>query len=160
MIHGPGRLRQKSFVVKAGEYDVPIYTSSPGDSAIGMNLSIPYLFGRDIQLNPLLDVLETTAIVRDANLNGVVEIGGGSPKNFYLQTQPTLHQMLLDKSKGGHDFCLQLTTNAVAKCSMSLEYTSCIFCMISYSYFIITTLFCTATRLCCLGLTAADSLLH
>ena len=103
---------QKSFVVTASKYDVPIYTSSPGDSAIGMNLSIPYLFGRDIQLNPLLDVLETTAIVRDADLNGVVEIGGGSPKNFYLQTQPTLHQMLLDKSKGGHDFCLQLTTDS------------------------------------------------
>ncbi len=103
---------EKSFVAAAAKYDVPIYTSSPGDSAIGMNLMIPHLLGRDVPLNPMLDVIETAAIVRDAKTNGVVEIGGGSPKNFYLQTQPTLHQMLLDKSNGGHDFCLQLTTDS------------------------------------------------
>ncbi|RME38659.1 MAG: deoxyhypusine synthase [Planctomycetota bacterium] len=103
---------EKSFVAAAARYDVPIYTSSPGDSAIGMNLAIPQLLGRTVALNPMLDVLETAAIVRDADCNGVVEIGGGSPKNFYLQTQPMLHQMLLDKSKGGHDYCLQLTTDS------------------------------------------------
>ncbi len=103
---------EKSFVAAAAKYDVPIYTSSPGDSAIGMNLILPQLLAEPIPLNPLLDVIETTAIVRDAKLNGVVEIGGGSPKNFYLQTQPTLHQMLFDKSKGGHDYCLQLTTDS------------------------------------------------
>ncbi len=100
---------QKSLVAAAAKYDVPIYTSSPGDSAIGMNLVVPQLLGDPIHLSPLLDVIETTAIVRDANTNGVLEIGGGSPKNFYLQTQPTLHQILLDKTTGGHDYCLQLT---------------------------------------------------
>lgn len=103
---------EKSFVAQAAKYDVPIYTSSPGDSAIAMNLVLPHLLKQAIPLNPLLDVIETTAIVRDADVNGVVEIGGGSPKNFYLQTQPTLHQMLFDKSKGGHDYCLQLTTDS------------------------------------------------
>ncbi len=103
---------EKSFVAAAAKYDVPIYTSSPGDSAIGMNLMIPQLLGRNVPLNPMLDVIETAAIVGAANQNGVVEIGGGSPKNFYLQTQPTLHQMLLDKTKGGHDYCLQLTTDS------------------------------------------------
>lgn len=81
---------EKSFVAVAAKHDVPIYTSSPGDSSIGMNLIVPQLHGQDINLNPMLDVIETAAIVRDADRNGVVEIGGGSPKNFYLQTQPTL----------------------------------------------------------------------
>jgi deoxyhypusine synthase len=103
---------EKSFVAVAAKYDVPIYTSSPGDSSIGMNLIIPHMFDKPVMLNPVLDVIETAAIVRDAELNGVVEIGGGSPKNFYLQTQPTLHQILMDPSKGGHDFFLQLTTDA------------------------------------------------
>ncbi len=103
---------EKSMVAAAAKYDVPIYTSAPGDSSIGMNLIVPYMFGEVVQLNPILDVIETTAIVRDADSNGVVEIGGGSPKNFYLQTQPTLHQILLDKSKGGHDYFLQLTTDS------------------------------------------------
>lgn len=103
---------QRSMLAVASKYDVPIYTSSPGDSSIGMNLVVPHLFDQAIQINPILDVIETAAIVRDAALNGVVEIGGGSPKNFYLQTQPTLHQILQDKSKGGHDFVLQLSVDA------------------------------------------------
>ncbi len=103
---------EKSLIAVAQKFDVPIYTSSPGDSSIGMNLVIPHLFDKPVHLNPILDVIETAAIVRSADKNGVVEVGGGSPKNFYLQTQPTLHQILMDESKGGHDYFLQLTTDA------------------------------------------------
>jgi len=104
---------EKSFLVAACEHDVPVYTSSPGDSSVAMNLVVPYIMGRRIILNPLLDVIETTAIVRDADVNGVIEVGGGSPKNFYLQTQPMLWQILRDKGKGdGHDYVIQLTTDA------------------------------------------------
>lgn len=103
---------EKSIVAAAAKFDVPVYTSSPGDSSIGMNLIVPELLGRPVRLSPMLDVIETAALVRDAKSNGVVEIGGGSPKNFYLQTQPTLHQILGDTSKGGHDYFLQLTTDA------------------------------------------------
>lgn len=103
---------QKSLLVSAADYDVPVYTSSPGDSSIGMNLIVPYLFGRPVHLNPILDVIETAALVRGADRNGVIIVGGGSPKNFYLQTQPTLHQILLDTSKGGHDYVIQLTIDS------------------------------------------------
>jgi len=103
---------EKSFVAAATKFDVPIYTSSPGDSSIGMNLIVPHMLSAPVHLSPTLDVIETAAIVRDADSNGVVEIGGGSPKNFYLQTQPTLHQILGDTSKGGHDYFLQLTTDS------------------------------------------------
>ncbi len=102
----------KSFVARAAKFDLPIYTSSPGDSGVGLDLILPHMFERDVMLNPVLDIIETAALIRDADLNGVVEIGGGSPKNFYLQTQPTLHQILLDKSKGGHDYFIQLTTDS------------------------------------------------
>jgi len=103
---------EKSFVATAARFDVPVYTSSPGDSSIGMDLVVPHLFGGPVNLNPILDVIETTAIVRAATRNGVVEVGGGSPKNFYLQTQPTLHQILLDPGTVGHDYCIQLTTDS------------------------------------------------
>ena len=103
---------EKSLLVAAAKHDVPVYTSSPGDSSIGMNLIVPQLFDKTVNLNPMLDVIETAAIVRDAERNGVIEIGGGSPKNFYLQTQPTLHQILMDTSKGGHDYFIQLTTDS------------------------------------------------
>ncbi len=103
---------EKSFVAVAAAFDVPLYTSSPGDSSIGMNLIMPHMFESPLQLSPMLDVIETAAIVREAERNGVVVVGGGSPKNFYLQTQPTLHQILYDDSKGGHDYFLQLTTDS------------------------------------------------
>jgi deoxyhypusine synthase len=44
-------------------------------------------------------------------VNGVVILGGGSPKNFYLQTQPTLWQ-ILDLNRGGHEYVLQISTDS------------------------------------------------
>lgn len=103
---------EKSMVAAAAKWSVPIYTSSPGDSSIGMNLVVPYLLDGPVGLNPVLDVIETAAIVRRAEKNGAVILGGGSPKNFYLQTQPTLHQILLDEGNSGHDYFIQLTVDS------------------------------------------------
>ncbi len=101
-----------SMLITAQKCDVPIYTSSPGDSAIAISLVPPHLFGKPVQLDPLKDVIETAAIVRSAEKNGDVQVGGGSPKNFYMQTQPTLHQVLHDEKGGGHDYFIQLTSDA------------------------------------------------
>jgi deoxyhypusine synthase len=103
---------ERSFFLAAQKLDVPIYTSSPGDSSLGMNLAVPQLAGRPIYLDPVRDVIETAALVREAKENGVIHVGGGSPKNFYLQTQPTLHQILFDDKGGGHDYFIQLTTDS------------------------------------------------
>lgn len=103
---------EKSFIAQAAKFNVPIYTSSPGDSSIGMNLACPWLFGHKVMIDTIKDVVETTAIIRSAKKNGVIMVGGGSPKNFYLQTQPTLLQIFLDESKGGHDYFIQLTTDS------------------------------------------------
>jgi len=103
---------EKSFVAQAAKFNVPIYTSSPGDSSIGMNIACPWLFGHKVIFDPTKDIIETTAIIRAAKKNGVIIVGGGSPKNFYLQTQPTLWQIFLDPSKGGHDYFIQLTTDS------------------------------------------------
>ncbi|KKO20861.1 MAG: deoxyhypusine synthase [Candidatus Brocadia fulgida] len=102
---------QLSFVAQAARYDVPVFVSSPGDSSIGMNLSYLKIKDKGITIDTDLDVLQTTAIVFSGEKNGVVSIGGGSPKNFYMQTQPTLAQ-ILDIHKGGHDYFIQITTDA------------------------------------------------
>jgi len=101
----------RSWVATAAKYDVPIFTSSPGDSSIGMNVAAMKLRGGTTTIDPDLDVLESTAIVYDAKVNGVVILGGGSPKNFYLQTQPTLWQ-ILDLNRGGHEYVLQVSTDS------------------------------------------------
>src|SRR5213082_1212663 len=100
-----------SVLAQAAAWNVPIYTSSPGDSSIGMNVARHALDGNQLTLDPLADVNETTAIVQEATHNGVIILGGGSPKNFYLQTQPQLWEVL-GIQKGGHDYFVQITADA------------------------------------------------
>jgi deoxyhypusine synthase len=100
-----------SVLAQAAAWNVPIYTSSPGDSSIGMNVARNALDGSQLTLDPLADVNETTAIVHAATRNGVLILGGGSPKNFYLQTQPQLWEVL-GIQKGGHDYFIQITADA------------------------------------------------
>lgn len=115
-------LKEKSLLGVAYEYGVPIYTSSPGDSSIGMNIAAKELQGGKLILNPNLDVNETASIVLAAK-RGVVHsgkkskkggksaifiLGGGSPKNFALQTEPQIQEVLGIDEKG-HDYFLQVT---------------------------------------------------
>src|SRR5690349_22974554 len=100
-----------SVLAQAAAWNVPIYTSSPGDASIGMNVARNALEVCLLTLDPLADVNETTAIVQEATHNGVIILGGGSPKNFYLQTQPQLWEVL-GIHKGGHDYFIQVTADA------------------------------------------------
>jgi deoxyhypusine synthase len=101
-----------SLLAAAYQADVPIYTSSPGDSSIGMNLAALSLQGGKLQIDPLRDVNETAAIVYGAKKrgwkSGVLILGGGSPKNFILQTEPQI-QEVLGLEESGHDYFLQIT---------------------------------------------------
>ncbi|MBD2462802.1 deoxyhypusine synthase [Oscillatoria sp. FACHB-1407] len=101
----------------AYECGVPIYTSSPGDSSIGMNVAALALEGSKLVIDPSQDVNETAAIAytaRDAASDGsegksaAIIIGGGSPKNFLLQTQPQIHEVL-GLEERGHDYFVQIT---------------------------------------------------
>jgi deoxyhypusine synthase len=105
-------LSRKSLLGVAHQCGVPIYTSSPGDSSIGMNVAEQALSGSRLRFDPSADVNETAAIVFAAKTHGgksgVLIIGGGSPKNFVLQTEPQI-QEVLGISEKGHDYYLQLT---------------------------------------------------
>jgi deoxyhypusine synthase len=102
----------KSLLAVCHEYDVPVYTSSPGDSSIGMNVAAAALQGLKLRFDVNADVNETAAIVLDAKRRGgksaVLIFGGGSPKNFMLQTEPQIQEVMGIAEKG-HDFFLQLT---------------------------------------------------
>jgi deoxyhypusine synthase len=102
-----------SVVARAAAAGVPIYTSSPGDSSIGMNIAYHELMnGGTLMIDPNRDVNEVCAIILAGKHNGCVILGGGSPKNFYLQGQPTLWEVY-GIPKGGNDFFIQFTTDQV-----------------------------------------------
>jgi deoxyhypusine synthase len=103
--------RRRSLLAAAYRHAVPIFTSSPGDSSIGMNLAALQLDGAALRLDPLRDVNQSAAIVYDAKkrgLSAVFILGGGSPKNFMLQTEPQI-QEVLGLPESGHDYFLQVT---------------------------------------------------
>ncbi|GIW40622.1 MAG: deoxyhypusine synthase [Candidatus Binatia bacterium] len=108
-ILGIGR---KSLLATAYDYGVPIYTSSPGDSSIGLNAAALALVGNKLAFDVSRDVNETAAIVLQAKRSGgrsaVIVFGGGSPKNFILQTEPQIQEVLGIEEKG-HDFYIQFT---------------------------------------------------
>ena len=103
---------QKSLLSAAYAAAVPIYTSSPGDSSIGMNVAALALEGNKCVIDPNADVNETASIVLGAKRGGgksaVLICGGGSPKNFMLQTEPQIQEVLGIDEKG-HDYFLQIT---------------------------------------------------
>jgi deoxyhypusine synthase len=106
------KLKTKSILTAAYESGVPIYTSSPGDSSIGMNIAELALNGTGPIVDICADVNETAAIVLSAKRakgkSGVFILGGGSPKNFMLQTEPQIQEVLGIDEKG-HDYFLQIT---------------------------------------------------
>jgi len=142
-------LKNKSLLAAANEYAVPLNTSSPGDSSIGMNVAAKALQGNKLAFDPSLDVNETAAIVlaakrglindrvstarygtasgsdrslrvstasgsdrvskkRGSGRSAIFILGGGSPKNFALQTEPQI-QEVLGIDERGHDYFLQVT---------------------------------------------------
>jgi deoxyhypusine synthase len=105
-------LGRKSLLAAAYDAGVPVYTSSPGDSSIGMNVAAKALTGNRLRYDVTADVNETASIVLGAKRGGgksaVLIFGGGSPKNFILQTEPQIQEVLKIEEKG-HDYFLQVT---------------------------------------------------
>ncbi|MFA5863103.1 MAG: deoxyhypusine synthase [Phycisphaerae bacterium] len=113
--------KKVSVLAAAYRLGIPVFTSSPGDSTIGMNIAGLELCGEmffpgkfKLKINTSLDVNESTAIVLDAKKSGgksaMLIIGGGSPKNFGLQTEPQI-QEILQISEVGQDYFTQITTD-------------------------------------------------
>jgi len=105
-------LTRKSLLAAAWEQGVPVYTSSPGDSSIGMNVAALAIEGCKLKIDVSRDVNETAALVlgakRAGGKSGVLILGGGSPKNFVLQTEPQVQEVLGIEEKG-HDYYVQFT---------------------------------------------------
>ena len=114
-------LGQVSILAAAYRNGVPVFTSSPGDSTIGMNVAGIELLAESqglsdkfkLKINPSIDVNDTTAIVLNAKKyengkTGVILIGGGSPKNFTLQTEPQIQEVLMIP-EAGQDYDINVT---------------------------------------------------
>jgi deoxyhypusine synthase len=105
-------IKETSVLSAAYQYGVPIFTSSPGDSSIGMNVAAMALRDSKLMIDVNRDVNQTAAIVYAAKSSGATSsvfiLGGGSPKNFMLQTEPQIQEVMGIEERG-HDYFLQCT---------------------------------------------------
>lgn len=114
-------LGEVSILAAAYRNGIPVFTSSPGDSTIGMNVAGVELLAEaknlknlfKLKINPSIDVNDSTAIILNAKnyengKTGVILIGGGSPKNFVLQTEPQIQEVLMIPEMG-QDFDINIT---------------------------------------------------
>lgn len=112
---------QVSIIAAAYRNGIPVFTSSPGDSTHGMNVAGLELLAEaaglqdrfKLKINPSIDVNDTTAIILNAKRyekgkTGVILIGGGSPKNFMLQTEPQIQEVLMIPEVG-QDYDINVT---------------------------------------------------
>jgi len=99
---------ENSFITAAYEYDVPVYISTLKDSSLAMNLAIHRLHGKTYSLDFVREIIEQAAILYSSKKSGILELGGGVPKNTAQQTGPMLDQ-ILRRSDGGQDYIIQIT---------------------------------------------------
>ena len=106
------RRRGVSILAAAYRAGVPVYVGAPGDSSLALNWVESVMRGSELVVDPTIDVNESSAIVWHAKQSGckaaAIMIGGGSPKNFVLQTEPQIQQ-ILQMEDGGFDYFLQVT---------------------------------------------------
>ncbi|MGH1566838.1 MAG: homospermidine biosynthesis protein [Nitrosopumilus sp.] len=99
---------EKSFITSAYEYDVPVYISTIKDSSLALNLAVHRLQNKAYNLDFVREIIEQAAIVYDSKKSGILELGGGVPKNTAQQTGPLLDQ-ILRRNDGGQDYIIQIT---------------------------------------------------
>lgn len=99
---------ERSFIVSAYDYDVPVYVSTLKDSSLALNLAVHRLRDKPYNLDFVREILEHGAILHNSKKSGIVELGGGVPKNSAQQTGPLLDQ-ILRQGKGGQDYVIQIT---------------------------------------------------
>jgi len=99
---------EKSFITTAYEYDVPVYISTIKDSSLALNLVVHRLENKIYNLDFVREIIEQAAILYDSKKSGILELGGGVPKNTAQQTGPLLDQ-ILRRDDGGQDYIIQIT---------------------------------------------------
>ncbi len=117
---------EKSFIATAAKHDVPVFVPAFADSSVGMGTSyLPIIAcakksGKElspadfVDPSPTMDALESAAIVHNSMINeverGVLEVGGGVPKNFLQQTGPMISQ-ILGMECPGENYVVQVTVD-------------------------------------------------
>ncbi|MFA4905905.1 MAG: deoxyhypusine synthase [Candidatus Margulisiibacteriota bacterium] len=116
---------KESILVEAALHGVPVFAPALNDSSIGYSFVMARRGIRDKKggqgfeqtgkktfryIDQMKDTDETVQIAECSPKSGVVYLGGGVPKNFIQQTE--LLNLILGNELPGHEYAVQLTTDA------------------------------------------------
>lgn len=101
--------RKGSFVLRAAEYDVPIFLDSGSNHSLGMDLSLLSLEGLNADTSPTRDILESAALSIHTQPQLNIFLGEGGPRNFTQTTAPTASEIFGIPFQGSAG-CIKFTT--------------------------------------------------
>ena len=104
------KFSDKSFVICAYDYDVPVFVSTLKDSSLALNLVFERFNERPFTLDFAREIIQQASILYNSRHSGVIELGGGVPKNLAEQLPYFLSNNLHFNHKSyGHDYVVQIT---------------------------------------------------
>ena len=105
------RAKEDGIVTSAYKARIPLYCPAIGDSSIGIGIAENRHLGKNrFTFDVIGDVLETAHLAGDSPASGVIDFGGGTPKNFVQQSEVTA--TFMRNATNGHKYALQVVTDA------------------------------------------------
>ncbi len=105
------RGKSDGILTSAAKSNVPVYCPAIADSVYGTALAASQVKRKKrLLFDVVKDVVELTRIDTLAKTTAVIFVGGGTPKNFIQQA--VLCGYLFDRELPGHDYAIQITTDA------------------------------------------------
>jgi len=129
--------QERAFGVDSGllatcyKHGIPVFVGAPGDGSIFLNqmklwaMAQLRLIEHKFELDIEAEVFESCAYhfwgltKSQARALAILILGGGVPKNFSLQPEPTLDQILLLENIRGYDFDMQIVGAPVSDGSLT-----------------------------------------
>ncbi|MBI4332467.1 MAG: deoxyhypusine synthase family protein [Chloroflexi bacterium] len=101
----------EGILTSAAKASMPVYCPAIADSVYGTALAGAQVKrGKRLLFDVIKDVVELTRLDTLSKTTGVIFVGGGTPKNFIQQA--VLCGYLFDRELPGHDYAIQITTDA------------------------------------------------
>lgn len=102
--------KDKNFVICAHDFDVPVFVSTLKDSSLALNLAFEHLNKKPFLLDFMREIIQQASIVCNSKHSGIIELGGGAPKNLAEQLPYFLsNNLLLNHKNYCHDYVVQIT---------------------------------------------------
>lgn len=102
--------KKGSFILRAAEYDVPVFLDSGSNHSLNMDFTLLALEGLDPDTSPTEDMFQAAALSMYTQPQVNLFLGEGGPRNFTQTTAPTASEIFYLPFDGS-DTCVRFTVS-------------------------------------------------